>query len=414
MFLTTKLLFGQPYWETASPPAYKQVTFGELRPLQEQIRPVLRLGEDDKWLQLQPWDEGYQAAWEWLSWLFRPRQVPVSTTLPEFGGLQVRLNFMLPVETNWWVTNRQLRGLEILQAAWFAEAPQTIWYQTASGRWLRGELTLPEQWEEQLPALFAAGLELRTAAAEELALEPVSAGVLLPQAVPELAVHAITAENLESDELLGSFFVNPALVRRIEEGDGAEIYTDGQKGLRLFRHGELEFNAPENEPGSAPQSLAEILKQGAQYLQLMGGWPDHLYLQKVHRTERSANWEQRYTQTLVFQSVQKGIPLLSAKPAVSLYFSDRGVINYQRQIYLLGSPTGTAEPLVKPQQAVAAVADQLAAEGAEEQLAAVSPVLYFHSFVTRQSYARPAWLVELQQRQAVVDGFTGEFITWLE
>ena len=32
MFLTTKLLFGQPYWETASPPAYKQVTFGELRP----------------------------------------------------------------------------------------------------------------------------------------------------------------------------------------------------------------------------------------------------------------------------------------------------------------------------------------------------------------------------------------------
>ncbi|HZK25541.1 MAG TPA: hypothetical protein VFC74_09195 [Oscillospiraceae bacterium] len=415
VFLTTKLLFGRPYWETASPPAYEQVTFGDLRPLQEQILPVLRLGEDVDWLQLQPWDEGYQEAWEWLNWLFRPRQAPTTTSLPDFTGLQVRLDFSLPVEPNWWVTNRQLNGLEIRQAVWFAEAPQAVWYQAANGKWLRGELTLPEQWESQLNELFAVGLKLRAAAAEELAIQPAAGSVLLPQEVPRLAVHTITAENLETEKLLGSFFVNLALVRRIEEGDGAVIYTDGQKGLRIFSHGELEFNAPENIPGANPQSLVDTLQQGAQYLQLMGGWPDHLYLQKAQLTAQSIKWEQRYTQELIFQSVQKGVPLLGTNPTLRLYFSDRGVIYYHRQIYLLGSPVGTPSPLVKPHQAVAAVAAALGTAVEEQRLVAVSPVLYFGSKATRQSLARPVWQVQLQDEQtAVVDGFTGEFITWLE
>lgn len=415
VFLTTKLLFGQPYWETASPPAYEQVTLGDLRPIQEQVLPVLRLGEDVSWLQLQPWDEGYQDAWEWLSWLFRPRQVPTTTELPNYTGLQVRITFPLPVQSNWWVTNRQLHNTEIRQAVWFAEVPEAIWYQAASGRWLRGELTLPDLWDFQLTELFASGQQLLLAAAEDLPIKPVAGGVLLPQTVPELAVHTMTAEKLDTEKMLSSFFVNLALVRRIEERDGAVIYTDGQKGLRLFSHGELEFTAPENEPGSNPLPLADILQQGAQYLQLMGGWPAHLYLQEVHTVEQSpARWEQRYTQEVILQSVQKGLPLVGAKPAVRLYFSDRGVVYYQRHLYVLGSPAGAAAPLVEPQQAITAVADKLAEPG-EYRLVSVTPVLHAASNAKRQSLARPAWLVELQpQQSAIVDGFTGEFITWVE
>ncbi|MCR3920970.1 MAG: hypothetical protein NUK65_00415 [Firmicutes bacterium] len=419
LFFTTFLLFGKPYLETATPPAYEQLTFGELRPLEEQILPTLRLGEEDQWLRLQPWHEGYDETWEWLLVLLQlaeeaqPHDPPAATS-----GQQVRMAFSVPADLSWWLPSARIADMRIEEASWFAEEPQVLWYRQASGEWLRASLrTLPSNWSARLGELFALGEEMHLATPAELGeLAAADEGVLLSQTVPALAVHTTVEESLETEKLLRSIFVNMALVRRIEERDGAMIYTDGQRGLRLFVHGELEYTAPENEPGVKQLALTDALRLSAQYLQLMGGWPDDLMVEVVNATKQSVNnVAQWHTYEILFRSVQKGLPLVGATPALQLYLSDRGVIYYNRQIRRLGNATAPVAPLVAPRVAIAAVASILGSQAAEGKLAMVEPVYYLENDARGQSLARPAWRIQLQNQEvAIVDGHSGEFITWLE
>ncbi|NLZ93049.1 MAG: hypothetical protein GX922_03400 [Firmicutes bacterium] len=419
LFMTTNLLFGQPYLETAEPPAYEQVSFGELRPLREQILPVLRLGRAEEWLELQPWHKGYQDAWHHLLWLCQhARELHKEMPPAESNSQQIRVTFAAGVDLSWWVTNSSVKGLQIQEIRWYADEPQTAWLKTDSSQWLCASLSrLPSNWQQQLTELFQHGWKLRLATETDLAgLKPAAGGVLIPQTIPKLPVYTAVVEKLEREKLLSSVFVNLALVRKIEERDGAEIYTDGLKGLRFFRQGTLEFTAPENEPGLLPLSHDEVLRQGAQYLQLMGGWPEQLYLKEVLATEQlTGNRSHWHTYELHFQTVDKGWPLVSSSPALSLHFSDQGVIYYSRQIYYLESAATAALPLVTPAQALQALVDNLTVPAAEIYLLSVEPVFYLAAADKEQALARPAWFIELANGQtAIVDGHTGQFRAWLE
>ncbi|NLZ39571.1 MAG: hypothetical protein GX893_08210 [Firmicutes bacterium] len=418
LFMTAGLLFGQPSLETAEPPAYEQVSFGELRPIREQILPVLRLGEAEEWWQLQPWHEKYQEAWERLLWLCQYAREPHKELLPEQAeGQLLRVIFCTGVDLAWWVNNDSIKGLQIQELRWYAAEPQTIWLNTDSGHWLRASVPpLPHNWQQQLEQSFQQGWQLRPATEKDLpGLNP-SEELLLPQNMPVLPVYTAVAEKLDKEKLLSSIFVNLALVRRIEERDGAEIYTDGLKGLRFFQQGALEYTVPENEPGLQPLALADVLRQGALYLQLMGGWPDKLYLKEIQAAEQlSANREHWHTYELHFQIVDKGWPLVSQLPAISLCFSDQGVIYYSRQIYYLDGIAAAAAPLVAPAQALQAVVDSLNVPAEEVALSGMEPVYYLVATDQEQVLARPAWLVQLAGGQtAVVDGHTGQFYSWLD
>ena len=417
MFLTARLLFGQPYLETASPPAYEQLTFGELRPQQKQILPHMRLGEKDSYLVLHPWDGGHEAVWALFLPILRPLEVLDQSEAPESTeGNHLKLTFSLPIELTLWVNNPRLNGFFITEINWFVSDPQHLWFKEANGEWLRSQqLAVPPDWQQILAELFANGTKYRGATAQDLATLRLSDNeVLLPLVTPKLSVYAVEPETVDIEKLQRSIFVNPPLVRRIEERDGAVIYTDGQRGLRQFAHGELEFTAPENETGTRLFELTEALRQTAQYLQFMGGWPDFIYVDTIHVSETPTRTKRQWENfELYFLSAQHGAPVVSATPPLSLRFTDRGVFYYNRQLKILGNRMGIAKSLVPARTAVRAVIDTLGSTVTVARLVSIY-YGYYVDGTKKEAIAQPSWFITLQDgRTAVVNGYTGQFLSWL-
>jgi hypothetical protein len=415
--LTGRLLFGLPALETAAPPAYEQLVFGELRPMAEHVLPHLRLGEDEQWLVLAPWDEGHRDAWGILLDLIRYADTPqTALLLEERDDLSAHAVFENPVQMGWWLPNALSADFYVTELAWFAAEPLIVWFREKGGSWYTSQLTrLPEDWETQLLESFAKGTDVRQFPIEDwgpLTVAP-EAMILIPRELPELASYFLKQEELDYEKLLRSIFVSTAMIRRIEERDGAVIYTDGQRGLRLFDHGEVEYTSPKSEPGLEQMEVGQALRRSDQYLQLMGGWPQDLYIQSYSPQERTIwNIRQGDTYTITFKSVQRGVRLESSEPPIVLRFSDRGVIDYRRQLTLLDHPVGTPQKMIDPLLASGEVAALLEISGVDVFLVQVYPAYYIGAWPKIQSAATPVWVFRFNNGQSImIHGHTGEPVT---
>lgn len=411
ILLTGRLLFGKPALETASPPAYERLAFGELRPLTEQIIPRLRLGAEDVWQVLEPWDEGQKTAWLLLLDLVRAGKPPEKTTPPnEMSGTAVHALFTVPVQAHLWLSVSLPAELRVAEVAWFSQDPLKVWFKDHQNSWHTSQLSLlPDGWEQLLVDAFAGGVLHRLWISADWQPLVVSGEdkILIPEALPHLAPFSIQPEKLDTEKLLRSIFANPALVRRIEERDGAVIYTDGQRGLRVFPSGQIGYTSPKSEPGLEAMELGQALRRATQYLQFMGGWPAHLWVDPFSAPQNlPGSPRQGHTEIISLISVQRGMRLLAAEPAVRLRFSDRGVIDYQRQVVLLDSPLGAERTLIDPRQAVQAVDNYLKGNSGVGSLLQVYPAYY-----VGHGTAQPAWVFLFKHGQTVfVQGHTGQIL----
>lgn len=420
IFLTALLLFGQPALETAAPPAYERLVFGELRPIPEHIQPVLRLGKEGQWQILYPWESDYQGAWAAMQELLRHSSTPqIGEPPPDYMEQAVLAKFPVSSSSAFWEPASRAAYLDIIAILWLELEPKTLWYLSSDHAWYSSSLSAQpaDNWTATLREAFSLSPVYTEIDAHQWPL-PIQADttIIVPQTLPHLTAYSVRQENLDSEKLLRSIFVNTALVRRIEERDGAFIYTDGQRGLRLFQHGEVEYTSPKSEPGIEPMETAQALRRVAQYLQLMGGWPEHVYIEQLLAAEKAA-WNRREWDTYLvsFYAAQKGYRVESAAPPIRLRFSDRGVIDYRRQVCILEAPIGKLEPLIEPQLAATTVADVLAAEDIGTYLLDVYPGYYLEHLGTGQAIAQPAWVFVFDQhKKAVVHGHTGRFLAWLE
>ncbi len=420
LFLTTRLLFGQPITETAKPPAFEELAFGELRSLPRQVLPELRFLHGEGWRIAKPWDMMHDAAWERIQLLFLYTQAPTTASGPPEAedGPYLWVVFPFSVPPSIWDSSQRLAGLEITELAWHKSDPQALWLHDAREGWLRSELLfLPTEWDEALAATFErAPLYILPDADdwEQLGYSTEGA-VFLPAEVIMSAPRGAVHEELDREKLLRSIFVDTALVRLIEERDGAYIYTDGQKGLRMFDSGEVEFSAPSSEPGSETISTIPALRRTAQYLQLMGGWPDYLYLNYLGHEETVYTRRQWDAYTATFIYAEHGMRLLSTTTPVKLRFSDRGIIYYSRHVWLL---TGVAEELsamTDPLEALSTVRMLLDEEGKTPAIAEIYPAYFLRDAVYSQSIAEPSWVITFaDHRKAIVNAMTGRFSAWLE
>ncbi|MBS4030400.1 MAG: hypothetical protein KGZ63_03115 [Clostridiales bacterium] len=427
IILTGQLLFGLPALETAAPPAYEQLVFGELRPVTEYLRPALHFGVGGKWQVLQPWDEEYDNAWDVVSALFHVNGTPEVSTSPEQEivqsseegeGVQVRLFFPVLTPPSIWFSSFRLAELAVDTLFWYETEPGVVWLRDG-GNWLHSGLQpLPQEFAESLSAVFSEAPQYTVTEAREWEPLTVVPGreLLVPDVPLMLAPRMLKKENLDIDKLLRSIFVDIALVRRIEERDGAVIYTDGQRGLRLFDHGELEYTSPKSEPGVEAMERIPALRRTAQYLQLLGGWPEHIYLDSIIPAEK-LGWNRRqwYTYQVSFLSVQHGMPLIGGRAPVTLLFSDRGVVYYNRQVKILGEKTDTPTVMVDPRLTVPVIMDKLEQEGFNASLVDVYAGYYLRDSIAMQTVSQPVWaLVFDDGRTAIVHGLTGQFVTWLD
>ncbi|MBS4021154.1 MAG: hypothetical protein KGZ79_01845 [Dethiobacter sp.] len=419
--LTSRLLFGLPMMETVKPSSFEQLVFGELRPVSRQVLPELRLQEKGEFRVIKPWEQNHASVWESVQQLIFYSQVPALAEAPpaETNGLRLWAVFPVSIPPSVWGGSQRLVGLEISDMVWLKSDPQFVWYHDIKDGWLKARLmVLSDEWEFAISSAFAEASLYRFLEAGVLEKLGLSAQgeILLPAEAPVLASRLVGSESLDRDKLVRSIFVDTALVRQIEERDGAFIYTDGHKGLRLFAHGEVEFSAPSSEPGSEMMETIPALRRTAQYLQLMGGWQDHLYLNHLVREESFLFSRRQWDSYLVsFISVQHGTRLVSANPPVKLRFSDRGIIYYKRQVRTLTTTVEEQRPLIEPLDALQTVAQLLDEDDKSHALTEIFPAYFLHSAAGLSSVAPPVWVILFNNnRAAVIHGQTGIFMAWLE
>ncbi len=155
----------------------------------------------------------------------------------------------------------------------------------------------------------------------------ITGAIFLPQEQIDLVRLPVKPEMINREQLMKTFFIDYSLARSIEEKDGAVIYTDGERGLRLTTGG-FEYSYPRLEEGDANQTVAEALNSSGALISYHGGWPAGLRLEKIDqiRLGRSVTYSTQW------RMYYQGYPLYAAKPT-RIVFNDRGLIHFNRLIY---------------------------------------------------------------------------------
>ncbi|NLY50023.1 MAG: hypothetical protein GX062_03345 [Firmicutes bacterium] len=160
----------------------------------------------------------------------------------------------------------------------------------------------------------------------------VSQTVYVPAEPLSLPVLRMSGEVVDQEIVAGSFFADLSLTRRIRERDGATIYSDGRRGVRVWADGSVEYNAPGVESGVGLPP-AQALDRAVRFITQHGGWPPEVRLPRL-TTVSPLPGEKRYL--ISFNQFWNGLPL--AEPTLHVELSDRGVAKYQRSVlYSVGN-----------------------------------------------------------------------------
>jgi regulatory protein YycH of two-component signal transduction system YycFG len=209
-------------------------------------------------------------------------------------------------------------------------------------------------------------------------------GLFLPEDDLSYPVLRLRGEDLEPKAVAGSFFADLSLTRRINERDGATIYSDGRRGVRVWSQGRVEYSAPEVLYG-VRLPWGQALKRAVRFVTQHGGWPVTMRLTRLQ--EITAD-DGRVFYNLAFRQYEHGLPLATAQ--IELELSDRGVASYRREVWLPSH--GSRMQLLSPAVASTQVAE-LIAEG--KQLIDVYPGYVIETNQGPNPALYPVWLAEL-------------------
>ncbi|MDK2882229.1 MAG: hypothetical protein PWP58_565 [Bacillota bacterium] len=154
---------------------------------------------------------------------------------------------------------------------------------------------------------------------------PVQAGVYVPAQPVSLPVLRVSGEAVNPEVVAGSFFADLSLTRRIHERDGAIIFSDGRRGVRVAPEGSVEYSAPEVALGGTFLP-AQALERAARFVTQHGGWPEEARAAALTpvSTAAGAYWR------LAFNQYLEGLPVLT--PSIEIELTDRGIGRYRRKV----------------------------------------------------------------------------------
>jgi len=421
LYLTYLLWYARVPYEVATQEEYERVYFEEPRPAGRVIAPekIVFPGQRTNRV-LKEGQPGFQEVWgkilEQLEKGVLKGGIVSENRLPR-GSLLLQLHFEPPFPIGSGTTAmperpyRELAGLEIWERGELLE----LVLKAVEGGEERG-LFLEEGGAQQLQELLEklspdSMLPYREFQGEELTAlvdfpiqveEPL--WIPLLESVPALE---IAVEEPENERLVKIFFTRYNLVRRIDERDGATIYTDGERGLRIGRE-RLEYSAPLLEHSfSATDSYPAALNQANRLLCYYSGWPAGLRLVGLDLV--SGEGGRNSLCRCQWRFYAGGLPLLYGENGwtVEMAFNDGGLIYLNRHLF---QPRKAAEEeiVVAPfSQALKKAFKEYQEQGAEEEgpayLEAVE-LAYLVDFADSAYRGQPVWVVRINGREMILDG----------
>lgn len=202
----------------------------------------------------------------------------------------------------------------------------------------------------------------------------------------------VKKEDVDRKQLVRAFFFDLSMARRIDERDGAVFFTDGEKGLRIYPDGLVEYSAPKLEQSagaSMNMSYNTALQKGAENLGIYGGWYPGTYLVEAEKQNESYR--------LCWDVFYEGFPLQGASAGSEMVINDYGILYYRRSFCQIIEEIGEQKSFRPFEEAlcraVVLCREQLPSN--EGVLMEIEPVYYLSPAEKANIKATPAWAVSI-------------------
>lgn len=205
---------------------------------------------------------------------------------------------------------------------------------------------------------------------------------------------SLKKEELQREQLVRAFFLDLSMARRIEERDGALYFTNGEKGLRIYSSGLLEYTAPRLERAISTMSYSTALQKGAESQSLYGGWLPSTYLWEAGKVEGGYR--------LLWCSFQDGFALEGQNTGSEMLINEQGVSFYRRIFYIFGEEISERRPFRPYEEAIvrALILKKDHFKGDNISLLSLKPVYYLPGG-KKTDRAIPAWSVTFAETGVV-------------
>lgn len=419
LYLTYLLWYGEKPYEPIREEIYEQVFFKEPRPLSEAISParILLLIGDAPYL-LPRGGRHFRDAWQSVSLTLQQQSSYEYRAVEALAGrppcLKIDFSPFLPVgaETPWLKDDRYRE----LEEIYFWRVDGQIWAALEEpGETAQTLLVLPSELalslqnlQEVLQADLAEGdAHLYRLLSAELLPPELSAQLsieeelFVPMITPIMEAVNLEAEKLDRERFLDTLFVNRSLVRLIHEKDGAVIYTDGEKGLRIGGEG-LEYWDPRQQRRLVTLSYLAALNAANRFISNSGGWPAGLRLESLALVQGATFRSPLPSFRAEWMLYYEGYPITGGPAAAAVTLNDGGVLHYQRLIYHPVAAAGE-EYKAAPAEKVLEAALLLFRQEKEEDPAGTGEMValealdlvYVVTGLLTQPQALPVWSVRL-------------------
>jgi len=150
-------------------------------------------------------------------------------------------------------------------------------------------------------------------------------GYYLPDEAIPVVRYKYTYTQFTADDLKRSLFVDPSIVKNLQEKDGSQIYTDAKRGLQLQNDKHwLIYTDPVAAPAASRISSAAVIESAVQFVNQHGGWNSMFRLSKAVRSEDKP-------QQIQFRLFVDHLPLIGKGQ------EDMGAINLELQQGIVSS-----------------------------------------------------------------------------
>lgn len=138
-------------------------------------------------------------------------------------------------------------------------------------------------------------------------------------------------KQVDIGQMQNSLFVDPGNIRNFKEKDGAEIYTDGQRGLQIHKETLWMSYSDPIPPAQSKNDANENLNAAVHFVNQHGGWNGDYMAVRVPASPQVGR------QNFVFRQMIDSFPILSSDNfgLIRLILNKGVVSNYERSMVLL-------------------------------------------------------------------------------
>lgn len=182
----------------------------------------------------------------------------------------------------------------------------------------------------ELKRYFAIGryLPRYTFITSRLGFSQIPQGYYLPDESETVVQYRLFYQPITGEQMKSILFVDPSVIREIQEKDGSVIYTDGNRGLQIRpSQGSMTYNLP--VPPSTKNPGQSRLQAAIQFVNQNGGWNGNFLISQTPGNEEGIK-------TFVFRQYYGSLPIYDKNPTHSstleIQMVDGKVFTYSRSL----------------------------------------------------------------------------------